>query len=52
MEKMKDLTLKIEVNVHIINMLASNTEIVNKVSKFQAAVEQLNSNQNNLADCK
>ena len=50
MENIKDLTLKLEGNAQVINILSNNAEIVNKVSKFQVAVEQLNSNQQKLVE--
>jgi hypothetical protein len=50
MENMKNLTLKMDNNAQIISLLSRNIEIVNKVSKFQAAVDQLHSNQKKLED--
>jgi len=50
MENIKNLTLKLDSNAQIINLLSRNIEILNKVSKFQVAVDQLNSNQKKLVD--
>ncbi len=48
MENIKNLTLKMEGNALLIDLLTKNIEIVNSVSKFQSALEQLNSNQQKL----
>lgn len=42
MEKMKDLTLKLDGNAQIIGLLSSNIEFLNKVSKLYKAIYQLN----------
>jgi len=50
MKNMKNLTLKLDGNAQIIGLLSRNIEILNKISKFQVAVEKLNSNQKKLVD--
>jgi lipid A disaccharide synthetase len=48
MEHKMDLALKFEEYQRIINLLSGNTEIVNKVSRFQVAVDELKANQKKL----
>jgi|WetSurMetagenome_2_1015567.scaffolds.fasta_scaffold400966_1 hypothetical protein len=50
MENMKDISLKLDENEHLINLLNRNPEILDKVSKFRVAVNRLESNQNKLVD--
>ncbi len=50
MENKKDLALKLEGNAQIFGLLSRNTEILKKVSKFQVAIDKLESNQNKLMD--
>jgi hypothetical protein len=47
---MKDLTLKLDRNDKIIDLLSQNIEILNKVSRFQTAVKQLEYYQKKLLD--
>ena len=50
MKDFKDYNLKLERNAQIIGVLSRNIEVWNKVSKFQSAVDQLESNQKRLLD--
>ena len=50
MENIENFTLKIDRNAQVSGILSRNAEVWNKVSKFQAAVDQLNSNQKKLVD--
>jgi len=50
MENIENFTLKVDRNAQVIGILSRHAEVWNKVSKFQAAVDQLNSNQKKLVD--
>jgi len=50
MEKIENFTLKLDRNTQVISVLSRNSEVWNKVSKFQNAVDQLNVNQEKLAE--
>jgi len=50
MENIENLSLKMDRNAQVISILSRNAEVWNKVTKFQAAVDQLNSNQKKLVD--
>ena len=47
---MKDITLKLDRNDKIISLLSQNIEILNKVSRFQTAIKQLEYYQKKLLD--
>jgi len=50
MEKIENLSLKMERNAQVISVLSRNAEVWNKVSKFQTAVDRLISNQEKLVE--
>lgn len=50
MEKVENFTLKLDRNTQVISVLSRHAEVWNKVSKFQTAVDQLNSNQGKLME--
>jgi len=50
MEKIKDFTSKLDGNAQIINVLSRDVEILNKVSRFQIAADQLNALQKKMVD--
>ncbi len=50
MENIGNFTLKMDRNMQVIGILSRHAEVWNKISKFQAAVDQLNSNQEKLVD--
>jgi len=50
MENIENLPLKMERNAQVISVLSKNAEVWNKVSKFQAAVDRLISNQEKLVE--
>ena len=50
MENIENLPLKMERNAQVISVLSRNAEVWNKVSKFQAAVDRLISNQEKLVE--
>lgn len=50
MENIENLPLKMERNAQVISVLSRNAEVWNKVSKFQAAIDRLISNQEKLVE--
>jgi len=50
MEKVENFTLKLDRNTQVISVISRNSEVWNKVSKFQNAVDQLNTNQEKLVE--
>jgi len=50
MENIEKLKSKLDVNTQIIGVLSKEKEILNKVSRFQLAVDELNANQEKLMD--
>jgi len=50
MKKIKNYAEKLDSYAEIISLLSNNNEIPKKISRFQIAVEQLNSNQKNLME--
>lgn len=50
MKKIKNYAEKLDSYAEIISLLSSNNKIPEKISRFQIAVEQLNSNQKNLME--
>jgi len=50
MENIENFTLKMDRNAQILGILSRHAEAWNKVSKFQSAVDQLNTNQKKLVD--
>lgn len=50
MENIKELALRMDGNAQIIGLLSGNSEILNKVSRFEVAVKKLNSNQKKLVE--
>lgn len=50
MEKIENFTLKMDRNVQVLGILSRHAEVWNKVSKFQVAVDQLDTNQKKLVD--
>jgi hypothetical protein len=50
MEKIENFTLKMDRNAQVIGILSRNTEVWNKVSKVQVAVDRLISNQEKLVE--
>ena len=50
MENIENFTLKVDRNAQVIGILSRHAEVWNKVSKFQAAVDRLISNQEKLVE--
>jgi hypothetical protein len=50
MKKIKNLSIKLDGNVKIIELLNKNVETLKKVSRFQIAIDQLNSNQKKMEE--
>lgn len=50
MENIENLPLKMERNAQVISVLSRNAEVWNKISKFQAAIDRLISNQEKLVE--
>jgi hypothetical protein len=50
MENIENFTLKMDRNAQVIGILSRHAQVWNKVSKFQTAVDQLNTNQKKLVD--